>query len=87
MSQVEKKAKVKTNIVTVVSFEKSSRCALKIVMARTDGSMVTLTTLVGITKDGMTYIKDHGWNKMFETSGLKEIVATMENGNEQSRFN
>jgi len=51
-------------------------------MERIDGSMVTLTTLVDITKDGMTYIKDHGLNKMFEISGAKAIVEQKENGNE-----
>lgn len=79
----EKKAKAKTNIVTAVSFDGSSKSGLKIAMAHTDGSEVMLTTLVDITKDGMTYIRDHGLNKMFEISGIKEIVATMENGNEQ----
>ena len=86
MFQEEERAKETTSIVTVVSFEKSSRCALKIAMARTDGSMVTLTTLVGITKDGMTYIKDHGLNEMFEISGAKAIVEQKENGNEQCGF-
>ncbi len=51
-------------------------------MAHTDGSMVTLTTLVDITKAGMIYMKDHGLNKMFEISGVKAIVETKENGNE-----
>ena len=84
MSQAEKKAKGKTSIVTVVSFDGSSKNGLKIAMAHTDGSEVMLTTLVDITRAGMTYIRDHGLKKMFETSGVKEIVATMENGNEQS---
>ncbi len=84
MSQEVEKVKEKTSIVTAVSFGGSSRSALKIAMARTDGSMVTLTTLVDITKDGMTYIKDHGLRQMFESSGVEEIVETKENGNEQS---
>jgi len=71
-----------TNIVTVVSFDGLSKIGLKIAMERIDGSMVTLTTLVDITKDGMTYIKDHGLNKMFEISGAKAIVEQKENGNE-----
>ena len=78
------KEKEQTSIVTVVSLDGSSKSALKIVMAHTDGSEVMLTTLVEITRDGMTYIRDHGLSKMFETSGAKAIVATMENGNEQS---
>lgn len=82
MSQAEKKEKEMTSIVTVVSFDGSSKNGLKIAMAHTVGSEVMLTTLVDITRAGMTYIKDHGLKKMFETSGIKEIVATMENGNE-----
>jgi hypothetical protein len=73
-----------TSIVTVVSFDGLSKNGLKIAMERIDGSMVTLTTLVDITKDGMTYIKDHGLNKMFEINGAKAIVEHKENGNEQS---
>lgn len=71
-----------TNIVTAVSFDGLSKSGLKIAMERIDGSMVTLTTLAVITKDGMTYIRDHGLNKMFEISGAKEIVEQKENGNE-----
>lgn len=82
MSQAEEKEKEMTSIVTVVSFDGSSKNGLKIAMAHTVGSEVMLTTLVDITRAGMTYIKDHGLKKMFETSGIKEIVATMENGNE-----
>ena len=77
MSQAEEKAKETTSIVTVVSLDGSSKSALKIVMAHTDGSEVMLTTLVDITRDGMTYIRDHGLSKMFETSGVKEIVESM----------
>ncbi len=86
MSTAEKKDKVQTNIVTVVSLDGSSTSALKIVMAHTDGSEVTLTTLADITKDGMTFIRDHGLRKMFENSGLLEIEAITEIGesNEQS---
>lgn len=80
MSRAAKKAKGTTSIATVVSFDKSSRCGLKIVMAHTDGLEVTLTTMVAITKDGMTYIKDHGLNKMFEISGAKAIVENTEIG-------
>lgn len=84
MLRVEEKAREKMSIVTVVSFDGLSKSGLKIAMAHTDGSEVTLTTLVDITRAGMTYIRDHGLSKMFETSGIKEIVATMESGNEQS---
>jgi hypothetical protein len=68
------------NIVTVVSLDGSSKSALKIVMAHTDGSEVTLTTLADITKDGMTFIQSHGLRKMFENSGLLETGANMEIG-------
>ena len=78
----EKKEKALTNIVTVVSFDGSSKSALKIVMAHIDGSEVTLTTLVDITRDGMNYIRTHGWKEMFESSGLKEIAAMMATGDE-----
>lgn len=78
------KEKEQTNIAIVVSLDGSSKSALKIVMLHTDGSTATVTTLADITRDGMTYIRTHGWNEMFETSGAKAIVATMENGNEQS---
>lgn len=83
MSQAEEKVKETTSIVTVVSLDGSSKSALKIVMAHTDGSEVMLTTLVDITRDGMTYIRDHGLSKMFETSGVKEIVESMVIGDEQ----
>ena len=79
----EQKAKEQMSIVTAVSFDGSSKNELKIAMAHTDGSVVTLTTLVAVTKAGMIYIRDHGWNKMFETSGIKAIVEMKESGNEQ----
>ena len=70
------------NIATVVSFDGLSKSALKIVMVHTDGSMVTVTTLADITRDGMNFIRTHGWNKMFETSGAREIVESMATGGE-----
>jgi len=84
MSQAEEKVKETTSIVTVVSLDGSSKSALKIVTLHTDGSTATVTTLVDITRDGMNYIRSHGWNKMFETSGLRAIVEMKESGNEQS---
>jgi hypothetical protein len=75
------KAKEKTSIVTVVSFDGSSSDGLKIAMARTVGSQVTLTTLVAVSKDGMNYIRTHGWNEMFESSGLRGIVGSAASGN------
>jgi hypothetical protein len=76
------KAKDKTSIVTVVSFGGSSNDAYKIVMQRTDGSTVTLTTLAVVTKAGMTYMRGLDLNKMFGINGSKVIEVTMENGNE-----
>jgi hypothetical protein len=70
------------NIATVVSFDGSPKSALKIVMVHTDGSMVTVTTLADITRDGMNFIRTHGWNKMFETSGVRDIVESMATGGE-----
>jgi hypothetical protein len=79
-----KRAKETTNLGIAVSFDGSSKGAYKIVMQRTDGSEVTLTMLAVITKDGMNYIRGQSWNKMYEISGLKEIVEQMESGNEKS---
>lgn len=78
------KEKEQTSIAIVVSLDGSSKSALKIVTLHTDGSTATVTTLVDITRDGMNYIRSHGWNKMFETSGLRAIVEMKESGNEQS---
>jgi len=80
------KEKEQTSIAIVVSLDGSSKSALKIVTLHTDGSTATVTTLVDITRDGMNYIRTHGWNKMFETSGLRAIVEMKESGNEQSRI-
>ena len=76
------KEKEQTNIAIVVSLDGSSKSALKIVTLHTDGSTATVTTLADITRDGMNYIRVHGWNEMFETSGARAIVATMESGND-----
>jgi hypothetical protein len=78
------KEKEQMSIAIAVSLDGSSKSALKIVMLHTDGSEATVTTLADITKDGMNFIRTHGWNKMFETSGLKAIVEMKESGNEQS---
>ena len=77
MSQEEERAKEMTSIVTVVSFDGSSKSAFKIAMVRINGSEATTTVLVDVSRDGMNYIKAHGWNKMFEISGAKEIVESM----------
>jgi len=77
-----KKVKEKMSIVTVVSFDTSSRCASKIAIAHTVGLMVTLTKLGGITKGGMNFIQSHALRRMLESSGQKVIEATQENGND-----
>jgi hypothetical protein len=74
--------KDQTSIVTVVSFDGSSNDAYRIAMQRTDGSMVTLTTLAVVTRAGMTYMKALDLNKMFGINGLKVTEVTKENGNE-----
>lgn len=76
------KDKEMTSIATVVSFDGSSKSELKIVMLHTDSSTATVTELVKITKAGTDYIRAHGWNKMLENSGLKEIVEQKGIGNE-----
>jgi hypothetical protein len=76
------KAKDKTSIVTVVSFDGSSNDAYRIAMQRTDGSTVTLTTLAVVTRAGMTYMQALDLNKMFGINGSKVTEVTMENGNE-----
>lgn len=76
------KAKDKTSIVTVVSFGGSSNDAYRIVMQRTDGSTVTLTTLAVVTKAGMSYMKALDLNKMFGINGVKVTEVMKENGNE-----
>jgi hypothetical protein len=76
------KDKDQTSIVTVVSFDGSSNDAYRIAMQRTDGSMVTLTTLAVVTRAGMTYMKALDLNKMFGINGTKVTEVTKENGNE-----
>jgi hypothetical protein len=83
VSAKSEKGREQMNIATVVSFDGSSKSALKIVMLRIDGSTVTTTTLASITRDGMNFIRTHGLNEMFENSGVKEIAAMMATGDDQ----
>jgi hypothetical protein len=83
VSAKSKKGRGQMNIATVVSFDGSSKNALKIVMLRIDGSTVITTTLASITRDGMNFIRIHGLNEMFENSGVKEIAAMMVTGDDQ----
>jgi hypothetical protein len=77
-----RKAKEKMSIVTVVSFERLSRCVCKIAIARTAGSMVTLTSVGSVTRDGTNFIPSPALRRMLETSGQKVTEVTQENGNE-----
>jgi hypothetical protein len=77
-----RRAKEKMNIVTVVSFGESSRCVWKIAIARTAGSMVTLTSVGSATRDGMNFIPSHGLRQILETSGSRVTEVTKENGND-----
>ena len=70
------------SICTVVSFGRSSRCDLKIAMAHTVGSEVTLTALGVGKKGGTTFTPNQNLKQMLETNGLKATEVTMENGNE-----
>jgi hypothetical protein len=77
-----KKDKEQTNIVTVVSFERSSRCASKIAIAHTVGSTVTLMKLGDVTKGGTNFTPSPALRRMLENSGQKATEVTQENGNE-----
>jgi len=77
-----KKVKERMNIVTVVSFGRSSRCASKIAIAHTVGSMVTLMTLGSVTRDGTNFTPSHALRRMLESNGQKVTEVTQENGNE-----
>ena len=70
------------SICTVVLFGRSSRCALKIVMVHTVGSMATVTTLGGGRKGGKNFTPNQNLKTMLETNGLKVTEVTQENGNE-----
>jgi hypothetical protein len=80
-----RKAKEKMSIVTVVSFGKSSRCVYKIAIARTAGSMVTLTNVGSATKGGTNFIPSPALRRMLESNGQKVTEVTQENGNEEIR--
>jgi hypothetical protein len=76
---------MKMSIATVVSFVGSSRKGLKIVMVRTDGSRVTLTSMGGISRGGMTFTPSPVLRRMLESSGTKATEAKKENGNEHGK--
>jgi len=77
-----KKPLESVSICTVVSFGRSSRCALKIAMVHTVGSVATVTTLGGGRKGGTSFTPNQTLRKMLRTNGLKVTEVTQENGNE-----
>jgi len=77
-----KRVKEQMSIVIVVLFGKSSRCVLKIAIAHTVGSTVTLTTLGNVTRGGTNFTPSPALRRMLKTNGLEAIEATQENGNE-----
>jgi len=70
------------SIVTVVSFGESSKCVLKIAIARTAGSTVTLTNVGSVTKGGTNFIPSPALRQILESNGLKVIEVMKENGND-----
>lgn len=74
--------KEKMSIVTVVSFDTSSKCASKIAIAHTAGSMVTLTSMGSVTKDGTNFIPSHALSRMLESNGQGATKEQLENGND-----
>ena len=73
------------SICTAVSFGKSSRCASKIVMVHTVGSMATVTTLGAGRKGGTNFTPSPALRRMLEINGLKVTEVTKENGNDKAR--
>ena len=67
----------------VASFDGSSGDEWKIVMLHTDGSEVTVTQLASFTRAGINYIRSHGLKRMYEQSGLSEIVESMVIGDKE----
>jgi hypothetical protein len=76
---------MKMSIATVVSFVGSSRKGLKIVMVRTDGSTVTLTSMGSVSRGGMSFTPSPVLRRMLESSGKKATEAKKENGNEHGK--
>jgi hypothetical protein len=77
-----RRVKEQMSIAIVALFEKSSLCELKIVIAHTVGSTVTLTTLGSVTRDGTNFTPSPALRQMLKTNGLKATEVTKENGNE-----
>ena len=71
-----KTQKESVSICTVVSFDTSSRCELKIAMVHTVGSVATVTTLGAGRKGGTNFTPNQILKKMLETNGLKVTEET-----------
>lgn len=80
----KRRGKGTTSIGIAVSLGGSSEGGLKIVKLHTDGSTVTTTLMASITRAGISYIRSHGWQRMYESSGAKAIVEKTEIGNDQT---
>jgi hypothetical protein len=78
-----KKKSESVSICTVVSFGRSSRCAIKIASVYTVGSMATVTVLGAGIKGGTNFTPNRILKKMLETNGLRATEVTQENGNEK----
>jgi hypothetical protein len=76
----KKKQLESANICTVVSFVTSLRCELKIAMAYTVGSMVTLTALGVGRRGGTTFTPSQTLKKMLGTSGTRATEVSIMTG-------
>lgn len=81
----KKKEQETVSICTTVSFGRSSRCALKIALVHTVGSMATVTTLGVGRKGGTNFTPSPALRRMLEINGLKVTEVTKENGNDKAR--
>ena len=78
----KKKEHESVSICTVVSFGRSSRCASKIVMVHTVGSVATVTTVGDGRRGGTSFTPNQILKKMLETNGTKATEAMKEIGND-----
>jgi hypothetical protein len=77
-----KKVKEQMSIGIAVSFDGSSTKDFKIVTLRCDSLTATVTSLGGLSKDGINFTLNPIWTEMSENSGQKATEVTMENGND-----
>jgi hypothetical protein len=82
-----KKQSESVSICTAASFDTSSRCALKIVMVHTVGSMATVTTLGVGRRGGTTFTPNQTLRKMFALNGLLATEANTAIGNKLEKTN